>query len=57
MDAVQKRFENLILKSIIIKNINDNRGKLNQNNIWKYRALKGGYIFKHEYIFLFKKQN
>jgi len=58
MDAVQKRFENLTLKSIIIKNINDNRGKLNQNNIWKYRALKGGfYIFKHEYIFLFKKQN
>jgi hypothetical protein len=33
-----------------------NRAKLNQEALWRYRALAGGYyIFKHEYIFLFKK--
>ncbi len=45
------------LKGIIIKNIEGNRGKIGQNNIWRYRALKNDYfIFKHEYILVFKKQ-
>jgi hypothetical protein len=45
------------LKGIIIKNIEGNRGKLGINNIWKYRALKSDYfLFKHEYIFVFKKE-
>lgn len=48
--------EGLTLKSIIVKNMVNNRGKLNQENLWRYRALVGGfYIFKHEYILLFKK--
>ena len=26
------------------------------NNLWRYRALKGGfYIFKHEYVMVFQK--
>ena len=45
------------LKSIIIKNFDETKGKKNQKELWRYRALVGGfYIFKHEYIFLFKKK-
>ena len=44
------------LKATIVKNFEDTRGKMNQKELWRYRALVGGfYIFKHEYIFLFKK--
>jgi hypothetical protein len=44
------------LKSIIVKNFEETRGKRNQKELWDYRALVGGfYIFKHEYIMLFKK--
>jgi len=44
------------LKSIIIKNFDETKGKINQKELWRYRALAGGfYVFKHEYIFLFKK--
>jgi DNA modification methylase len=45
------------LKSIIIKNFDETKGKRNQKELWRYRAFVGGfYIFKHEYIFLFKKE-
>ncbi len=54
MQEVLKR--NFILKSIIVKNFEETKGKQNQKELWRYRALLGGfYIFKHEYIFLFKK--
>ncbi len=44
------------LKSVIVKNFEETKGKMNQKELWRYRALVGGfYIFKHEYIFLFKK--
>jgi len=44
------------LKSIIVKNFEETRGKRNQKELWRYRALVGGfYVFKHEYILLFKK--
>lgn len=44
------------MKGIIIKNIEGNRGKLGTQDIWKYRALRSDYfLFKHEYIFVFKK--
>jgi len=46
----------LKLKSIIIKNMEGNRAKQNKEAIWKYRALSSDYyIFKHEYILIFKK--
>ncbi len=46
----------LTLKSIIVKNMAGNRAKQNKEGIWRYRALSSDYyIFKHEYIFLFKK--
>lgn len=45
------------LKSIIVKNFEDTSGKRKQKELWRYRALAGGfYVFKHEYIFLFVKQ-
>lgn len=44
------------LKSMVVKNISETKGKQNQQAIWRYRALAGGfYIFKHEYILIFKK--
>ena len=45
----------LTLKSIVIKNMEGNRAKQNKDAIWKYRALSSDYyIFKHEYILIFK---
>jgi len=55
MNEVLKR--GYLLKSIIVKNFEETRGKRNQKELWRYRALVGGfYIFKHEYIMLFKKK-
>jgi DNA modification methylase len=55
MNEVMKR--GFSLKSIIVKNFEDTSGKRNQKGLWRYRALVGGfYIFKHEYIFLFKRR-
>jgi DNA modification methylase len=54
MNEILKR--GYVLKSTIIKNFEETKGKMNQKELWRYRALVGGfYIFKHEYIFLFKK--
>lgn len=48
---------NFKLKSIIVKNFEETTAKRNQKELWRYRALVGGfYIFKHEYIFLFQKK-
>ncbi len=47
---------NYKLKSIVVKNFDETRGKMNSTELWRYRALIGGfYIFKHEYLFLFRK--
>ena len=55
MDAILKNF-NVKLKGTIVKNIEGNRGKQGTGGIWRYRALNSDYfIFKHEYIFVFKK--
>ena len=56
MSEALDRCSNLVLKSTIIKNMSGNRAKMNQERLWRYRALNGGYfVFKHEYIFLLKK--
>jgi DNA modification methylase len=53
-EMIKKGFR---LKSTIIKNFDQTTAKRNQKELWRYRALTGGfYIFKHEYIFLFQKQ-
>ncbi|RJP72434.1 MAG: DNA methyltransferase [Ignavibacteriales bacterium] len=52
--ALEKGYK---LKSVIVKNFDETKGKRNQKELWRYRALVGGfYVFKHEYIFLFKKE-
>ena len=44
------------LKSIVVKNMEGNRAKRNLENLWRRRALQGGfYIFKHEYVLFFEK--
>ena len=45
-------------KSVIVKNIEGNEiGKGRTGNLWRYRALAGGFnIFKHEYIMIFQKK-
>ena len=56
MNMIKKHFKTK-LKGIVVKNIEGNRGKLGAGGIWRYRALKSDYyIFKHEYIFVFKKE-
>ncbi|MDR0822322.1 MAG: hypothetical protein LBN20_00880, partial [Endomicrobium sp.] len=56
MDMLKRNFK-IKLNGVIVKNIEGNRGKLGVNGIWKYRALKSDYfLFKHEYIFVFKKE-
>ncbi len=44
-------------KAIVVKNIVGNeRGKGKTSNLWRYRALAGGYyLFKHEYVMIFQK--
>lgn len=55
MNEVLKR--EYVLKSIVVKNFEETRSKRDQKQLWRYRALVGGfYIFKHEYIFIFKKK-
>ena len=55
MERMQKM--GFLLKSIIVKNIEGNeKAKGKQANLWRYRALYGGfYIFKHEYVMIFQK--
>lgn len=49
--------EGLTLKATIVKNFEETKGKTNQKALWQQRALKNGlYLFKHEYIFVFKKE-
>lgn len=55
MQAMQQ--EGLTLKATIVKNFGETKGKANQEALWRRRALQNGlYIFKHEYIFIFKKE-
>lgn len=54
-----KRMENVgfITKAIVVKNITGNeKAKGKTANLWRYRALAGGFnIFEHEYIMTFQK--
>ncbi|MEN9937434.1 MAG: hypothetical protein RLZZ387_4013 [Chloroflexota bacterium] len=53
-EVLQRGFS---LKSIVVKNFEGTAGKRQQRELWKYRALAGGfYVFKHEYIFVLKKK-
>jgi len=55
MNEVVKR--GYSLKSTVVKNFDETRAKRRQKDLWRYRALSGGfYIFKHEYIMIFVKK-
>ena len=55
MEEVLKR--DYRLKSIVVKNFDETRAKRDQKQLWRYRALAGGfYVFKHEYVLLFQKR-
>ena len=44
------------VKAIVVKNIEGNEVKGRSANLWRYRALAGGYyIFKHEYVIVLQK--
>ena len=43
------------LKSIIVKNMVNSKGKQGQQRLWRYRSFRNGiYTFAHEYIFIFE---
>lgn len=57
MHETLRRSNALVLKSIVVKNMINNRAKRHRENLWRVRALTGGfYIFRHEYILLFQKK-
>ena len=56
MYTIKKAFD-CELKGIVVKDIVGNRAKIGQESLWIYRALvNGNFLFKHEYIFVFKKK-
>lgn len=55
MYAIKRNFQ-CKLKGIVIKDIVGNRAKIGLESLWRYRALKSdNFLFKHEYLFVFKK--
>lgn len=56
MYAIKKHIK-CKLKGIVVKDMVGNRGKIGMEAIWRYRTLKSDtFLFKHEYIFVFKKE-
>lgn len=56
MTMVEAAKRGFLLKSTVVKNMEGNRAKRGQENLWRLRALKGGfYVFKHEYVFFLQK--
>lgn len=56
MYAMKKHFK-CKLKGIVVKDMVGNRAKIGMESLWKYRALKSdNYLFKHEYLFVFKNE-
>ena len=46
-----------LLKSIVVKNFDETRAKRAHRELWRYRALAGGfYVFKHEYVLILQKR-
>ena len=56
MDAIKKEFD-CKLKGIVVKDMVGNRAKIGSEALWRYRALRNGnFLFKHEYVFVFRKE-
>lgn len=55
MDSMLSNF-NCKLKGIVIKDMVGNRAKIGLDALWRKRALRSDYyLFKHEYVFVFRK--
>lgn len=55
MASIKRNFK-CLLKGIVIKDMVGNRAKIGLESLWRYRTLKSdNFLFKHEYIFVFKK--
>ena len=55
MSAIKKNIK-CKLKGIVVKDMEGNKGKQGIEALWRYRTLKSDtFLFKHEYIFVFKK--
>ncbi|MHB1708868.1 MAG: TRM11 family SAM-dependent methyltransferase [Thermoplasmataceae archaeon] len=55
MNEIMQR--GFLLRSMVVKNFDTTRGKRSSEQLWRYRALSGGfYVFKHEYIFIFSRE-
>ncbi|MBO8476938.1 MAG: DNA adenine methylase [Bacteroidetes bacterium] len=55
MDSIKRNIK-CKLKGIVIKDMVGNRAKIGLESLWRYKCLKSDYfLFKHEYIFVFKK--
>jgi len=53
--AFQRCNPRIRLKSIIVKNMVNSKGKRGQQQLWRYRSFRNGiYTFAHEYIFIFE---
>lgn len=56
MEAIKKNFK-CKLKGIVVKDMVGNRAKIGSEALWRYRALRNGnFLFKHEYVFVFRKE-
>lgn len=56
MQSIKNKFDTK-LKGVIVKDIIGNRSKIGNEALWRYRTLKSDtFLFKHEYIFVFKKE-
>ncbi len=55
MNEIMQR--GFLLRSMVVKNFDTTKGKRSSEQLWRYRALSGGfYVFKHEYIFIFSTE-
>jgi cell division protein FtsI/penicillin-binding protein 2 len=56
-NTVYRDTGSLSIDGYVVKNFDETTAKRNQKELWRYRALAGGfYVFKHEYIFIFQKK-
>lgn len=56
MEAIKKNFKCKV-KGIVVKDMVGNRAKIGSEALWRYRALRNGnFLFKHEYVFVFRKE-
>jgi DNA modification methylase len=55
LDRLLSAESNVSLRGIVIKNMDNSRGKRKSGNLWRYRSLQNQtFVFSHEYILVFR---